>query len=151
MRTYRTARRCALIALALLVAPALAAAQGSSFPPPAGPVTICGTQAAPAATSYELSFDGAANEPITMAATMDSRCPNGSTHSFTLPASRFTVGAHTAKVIPTNAFGTTTTSTVYPITVGVAPGNFNVTGVLALAIELATQPQPFTVVVPARS
>ena len=99
-----------------------------AIPPPTQPVLFCGTQAPPTATSYQLVFDGGAPEPLTMAATMDTSCPAGSTHSFTVPAARFTVGQHTVLVRSTNNFGTTA-GPAYTVTVGVAPGAFTVTGI----------------------
>lgn len=114
-------------ALALILLPAVAVAQ-SQFPPPADPVTICGTQAPPSADSYTLVFDNAAPEPVTLNAPA-AICPTGSTHSFTLPAARFTVGQHTIQIRATNAFGTTNGS-VHTVSVGIAPGPFSVTAVI---------------------
>jgi hypothetical protein len=125
----------AVLALALATLAAPAAAQ-SSFPPPPGPVTVCGTQAAPVATSYQLVFDGGAPEAVTLTAPAAAVCPGPSTHSFTIPAARFTVGTHTVKLIPANAFGSNATSTAFTATVGIAPGTFSVTAILAAALEL---------------
>jgi hypothetical protein len=112
--------------LACLAAPASAQSQ---FPPPADPVTICGTQAAPNATSYQLVFDGGAPEAVTLVAP-SAVCPSGSTHSFTLAAARFTVGPHTLQLRATNAFGTTV-GPVHNVSVGIAPGQFTVTAVVS--------------------
>lgn len=135
--------RLALAALAAIVFSTPVFAQ-SQFPPPAGPVTICGTQAAPAATSYQLVFDGGAPEAVTLTSPAAAACSavSGATHSFTLPASRFTVGTHTIRVVATNAFGTTT-GPAYTVTVGVAPGPFTVGGVIALANPTGLQPLLF--------
>lgn len=130
--------RGALIVLALL-GPAPAAAQ-VSMPPPANPVTVCGTQAAPAASSYQLVFDGGAPEAVTVATPPDARCPSGSSGSFTVPASRFTLGDHTIRLIPTNAFGSNMASPAFPVAVGLAPGPFTVTAVLAAALEVLRAP-----------
>ncbi len=120
-----------LTLLAVLVALLLpAAARAQSIPPPAGPVTICGTQAAPAATSYQLVFDAGAPEAVTLTAPAAAACPSGSTHSFTIAAARFPVGQHSVKVLPINTFGTTTTSPSISITVGIAPGAFTPTAVI---------------------
>lgn len=119
----------ALSALALILGVSTTAAAQSQFPPPANPVTICGTQAAPVAVSYQLIFDGAAPEAVTLAAPAAAACPVGSTHSFTLPAARFTVGVHTVVIRATNAFGSTNGPS-YTITVGIAPGQFTVGAVI---------------------
>ncbi len=124
--TMRT-RLLTLIVLACLAVTVDASAQ-SQFPPPADPVTICGTQAAPTADSYTLVFDGGAPEAVTLGAAA-AVCPVGSTHSFTLPAARFSVGAHTIQIRATNAFGTTA-GPVHAVTVGIAPGQFSVTAVI---------------------
>mgnify|MGYP002786934914 CR=1 FL=1 len=116
-----------ITALALtLILPALAAAQ--QIPPPTGPVTFCGTQAAPAADSYRVQVDGGTPQPLTMVAAAPS-CPAGATHSFTLAASLFTVGKHSVRVTGTNAFGSTV-GPEYIVTVGIAPGQFTVTAVV---------------------
>lgn len=110
---------------------ALATARDASaqqFPPPTGPVTFCGTQTPPNADSYTLVFDGGAPEAVTLAAPV-AACPNGSTHSFTIPAARFTVGQHTVRIRATNAFDTTA-GPIYTVTVGVAPGPFTVNAVI---------------------
>lgn len=121
-------RLTALLTIALCASVASADAQSSQFPPPAGPVTICGTQTAPNADTYQLVFDGGAPEPVSLTAP-DAACPAGSTHSFALPAARFTVGQHTLQVIATNAFGSTT-GPAYTVTVGIAPGPFTITAVV---------------------
>jgi hypothetical protein len=115
-----------IVALALVV-PALAGAQ--SIPPPTGPVTFCGTQAAPAATAYTVSVDGGAAAPLTMTAPPASACPSGATHSFTLPASIFTVGTHRVVVTAANSFGSTA-GPEYQVVVGIRPGQFTVTAVV---------------------
>jgi hypothetical protein len=124
----RILKTLCLALVALAVYPSLVAAQGQ-FPPPPGPVTFCGTQAAPVAVSYQLVFDGAAPEAVALGAAV-AACPAGSTHSFTLPANRFTVGVHTVRLIATNAFGSTT-GPVYTVSVGIAPGPFTVTAVVS--------------------
>jgi hypothetical protein len=125
---FTALRSAVLLALFALCLAAPASAQ-SQFPPPADPVTICGTQAAPTATSYQLVFDGAAPEAVTLVAP-SAVCPSGSTHSFTLAASRFTVGPHTIQLRATNAFGTTV-GPVHNVNVGIAPGQFSVTAVVS--------------------
>lgn len=120
--------RRGLLTIALLVTVA-APSVAQQIPQPSGPVTFCGTQAAPAADSYQVSIDGAAAQALTMQATIDSRCATGTTHSFQLAASLFTVGQHTVTVTARNAFGTTN-GPVYTVTVGIAPGPFTVTAVL---------------------
>lgn len=115
-------------ALALSLGFTSTAAAQSQFPPPAGPVTICGTQAAPTAASYQLIFDGGAPEAVTLTAPA-AACPLGSTHSFTLPAARFTVGVHSVVVRATNAFGSTNGPS-YAVSVGIAPGSFTVGAVI---------------------
>lgn len=112
---------------ALLLFPAIVLAQ--NIPPPTNPVLFCGTQAAPAADTYMLVFDGGAPEPLTMDATKNALCPASSTHSFTLAASRFTVGQHTLVVRAVNAFGTTV-GPVYNVLVGIAPGPFSIDAVI---------------------
>lgn len=112
--------------LSLLVGATLGAQQ---IPPPAGPVTFCGVQSAPAADTYQLVFDGGAPEALTMDATTHSMCPAGTTHSFQIPAARFTVGAHSVQVIGANAFGSTP-GPVYAVEVGIAPGSFTVNAVI---------------------
>jgi hypothetical protein len=120
---------CIAIALlaAVLSAPALAQ---TSMPPPANPVVFCGAQATPNADSYELIFDGGAPEPLAMDATLNAACPGGSTHSFSQPASRFTVGAHTLIVRGTNPFGSTD-GPQYNVLVGIMPGQFTINAVIA--------------------
>ncbi len=123
-------RSLVLTMLLLLAALALPASSANAqIPVPSGPVLFCGTQAAPAADSYTVSVDDAAPVPLTMSATVDARCPAGDTHSFTLPASLFTVGTHTVRVRSVNAFGGTN-GPAYNVTVGIAPGQFTITSVL---------------------
>jgi hypothetical protein len=129
MKSHRFIHSVIMAAVAVLAGAGSAFAQGSQFPPPPGPVTFCGTQAPPVATSYQLVFDGAAPEAITPAAPV-AACPAGSTHSFTLPPARFTVGAHTVRLVATNAFGSTT-GPIYTVTVGIAPGPFTITAVIS--------------------
>ena len=73
--------------------------------PPTTPVIFCGQQAMPNAVSYQVVFDGGAPEPLTMDAKVDPQCPTGSTHSFRLPAARFTGGTHTVMVRAVNPHG----------------------------------------------
>lgn len=120
--------RCVMTSVLVMGFGSYAAAQ-SQFPPPAGPVTICGTQAPPTADQHQMIFDGGTPESVTLDAPV-AACPSGSTHSFTLPASRFTVGTHTIALVATNAFGSTT-GPAYTITVGIAPGQFTVTAVVS--------------------
>lgn len=116
-----------LVALAVLLFVSAAPAS-AQIPQPSGPLVFCGTQAPPPAVSFRLVFDGGAPEALTMDAAMDAGCPTGSTHSFRLPASRFTVGQHTVQVLSTNTFGTTT-GPLYTVTIGAAPGPFTVTAI----------------------
>lgn len=116
---------CVVVLVSLSVAPARA----QQIPPPSGPVVFCGTQAAPDATSYQLVFDNGAPEVLTMDGTVNAACPAGTTHSFSQPASRFTVGQHTVKVLAINAFGSTE-GPVYTVTVGIAPGPFTVIAIV---------------------
>lgn len=118
-------RMLLVVALLVAVVPALAQVV---MPPPANPVVFCGTQAAPAADSYQLAFDGGAPEALTMDATKNAACPASSTHSFSLPASRFTVGTHSLAVTAVNAFGATAGPT-YQVLVGIAPGPFTINAV----------------------
>lgn len=119
-----------LVLFALLTAvigiPSFADAQ---IPPPTGPVTFCGTQAPPAATSYTVSVNGGAAAPLTMTAPPVAACPSGATHSFTLPASIFTVGTHRVVVTAVNSFGSTA-GPEYVVVVGIRPGQFTVTAVI---------------------
>jgi hypothetical protein len=117
MKSHRFIHSVIMAAVAVLAGAGSAFAQGSQFPPP------------PGATSYQLVFDGAAPEAITPAAPV-AACPAGSTHSFTLPPARFTVGAHTVRLVATNAFGSTT-GPIYTVTVGIAPGPFTITAVIS--------------------
>lgn len=126
-----------LVLTLLLLSAALALPVSSAdaqILPPAGPVTFCGTQATPTADSYTVSVDGGAATPLSMSATIDSRCPAGTTHSFTLPAAAFPIGQHTVAVTASNAFGATA-GPVYTVTVGIAPGAFTVVAVLPPAGE----------------
>lgn len=107
--------------------PLAVSAQG--IQPPTGPVVFCGTQALPAATSYTLSFDSGADEALTMDASVDAACPAGTSHSFKLPAARFTVGTHSVTVTATNQFGSTV-GPAYSVVVGIAPGAFTITAVI---------------------
>jgi hypothetical protein len=127
MLTNRSIAPTLLLLLAALALPASSAS--AQIPVPSGPVTFCGTQAAPSPDTYTVQVDGGVAQPLTMAASLDARCPAGSTHSFTLPASLFTVGSHTVRVRATNAYGSTDGPT-YTVTVGIAPGQFTVTSVL---------------------
>jgi hypothetical protein len=99
------------------------------IPPPAGPVTFCGSQATPVPDSYTVSVDGGAQQALTMDASVNAGCPAGTTHSFQLPASVFTVGTHTVQVFATNVFGTTA-GPVYSVQVGIAPGQFTITAIV---------------------
>lgn len=122
----RISRWVTVLGLLLLV-PSMASAQ--AIPPPTGDVVFCGTQAQPVnVDSYELVFNADAAVPLTMDATLDAGCPAGSTHSFRLPATRFTVGQHTLMVRARNQFGTTN-GPEYVVTVGIAPGQFTITAV----------------------
>lgn len=122
--------RCSIV-LAVLVTALPASAQ---IPPPSGPVTFCGTQALPAATSYTVAVDAATPAPLTMAATVAAACPAGATHSFTLAAALFPIGTHTVVVRSVNAFGTTT-GPAFTVTVGIAPGVFTITALIPPAGE----------------
>lgn len=126
-----------VLMLSILMLSALVAASGSAsaqaIPQPTGAVVFCGAQAAPAdVESYELVFNGGAPEALTMDETLAEGCPDGSTHSFRLPASRFTVGQHTLLVRARNQFGTTD-GPIYTVTVGIAPGQFTVTAVFVVS------------------
>lgn len=123
-------RNLVLTLLLLLAALALPASSADAqIPTPSGPVTFCGTQAPPTADTYTVVVDGAPAAPITMAPSVDSRCPAGSTHSFTLPANLFTVGTHTVIVRAVNQFGATD-GPQYAVVVGIAPGAFTMTAVI---------------------
>jgi hypothetical protein len=116
------------VALALLLlCPLPSFAQ--SIQPPSNPVVFCGTQAAPVASSYQLIFDGAAPVALTMDATVNAACPSGTTHSFSVVAAKFTVGNHTLVVRAINTFGSTD-GPVYTVTVGIAPGPFEIKAVI---------------------
>lgn len=120
-----------LVALsAVLLLPVLSSAQ---IQPPSGPVTFCGTQAAPAADTYEVVVDGGPPAPLTMN-TPVAACPAGATHSFTLAANLFPIGNHSVVVRAVNPFGTTAGPS-YAVTVGIAPGQFTVTAVIPPAGE----------------
>lgn len=124
--------RRSLVLTLLLLSAALALPASSAnaqIAVPSGPVTFCGTQAAPVADTYTVQIDGGVAQPLTMAASLDARCPAGSTHSFTLPASLFAVGTHTVRVRASNEYGSTD-GPAYTVTVGIAPGPFTVTSVL---------------------
>ena len=97
--------------------------------PSFGPVVFCGTQATPNADSYQLVFNDGKPEPLTMDATVDAACPEGASHSFRLPAERFTVGSHTLTIVATNAFGTTE-GPIYRVVVGIRPGQFTITAIV---------------------
>lgn len=123
-------RNLVLTLLLLLAALALPASSANAqIAPPSGPVTFCVVQAPPPATSYEVAVDGGALAPLTMSATIDARCPAGATHSFTLPAALFTVGAHTVRLRAVNAFGATD-GPAYAVEVGIAPGAATITAVI---------------------
>ena len=126
MRTLLMRSSLLIVGILLLSVTDLAA---QSIPPPTGPVVFCGTQAQPDAVSYQLVFDGGAPEPLAMDAAKNAACAASDTHSFQVPAARFTVGNHTAVVRATNTFGTTVGPT-YTITVGIAPGQFTITAVV---------------------
>ena len=123
-----------VLALLLLLAPLAARSASAQIPPPSGPVTFCGTQALPAATSYTVAVDTATPAPLTMAATVAAACPAGATHSFTLAASLFPIGTHQVVVRSINAFGTTT-GPAFTVTVGIAPGVFTITALIPPAGE----------------
>lgn len=98
---------------------------GQAIPTPSNPVAFCGTQASPSADAYQLIFDGGAPESLTMDSTKNPACPAGSTHSFSVAASRFVPGQHVLMVRGVNPFGATD-GPVYVVTVGVAPGQFTI-------------------------
>jgi hypothetical protein len=104
-------RSLSMLVIAALMLPASVAAQ--QIPAPSG----------------QMVFNGGAPEALAMDATTDAACPTGSTHSFRLPAARFTVGTHTVKVIATNAFGATD-GPVYTVVVGIRPGQFTITAIV---------------------
>jgi hypothetical protein len=128
--------------LFFILCPALvitANAQTTQIPPPSSPVAFCGVQAAPAADSFKLVFDGGAPEDVTMVTPADStaivsycnqNAPAGWTHAFTMSAARFSVRQtpYTVFIQSTNAFGTTSGVT-YSILVGMAPGQLTITRV----------------------
>jgi len=103
--------------------------QAQAIPPPTNPVIFCGSQAPPPAASYRLVFDNGTPETLVMDTTIASTCPTGTTHSFRIAASKFTVGQHTVKVQSINTFGTTD-GPVYTVTIGVAPGPFTITALV---------------------
>lgn len=113
---------CGLLVLVLFGA----GVSAQQIPPPSNPVVFCGQQANPAADSYQLVFNGGTAEPLTMDAIKHAECPAAATHSFSLPASRFTVGTHTVMIKAVNAFGSTD-GPAYTVTVGIAPGQFTIT------------------------
>lgn len=105
------------------------AASAQQIPPPTGPVTFCGSQAPPPADTFTYIFDGGTPQPLTMDATKHAGCAASDTHSFQLPGNLFTLGSHTVRVQGRNAFGTTNGPT-YTVQVGIAPGQFTITGVI---------------------
>lgn len=117
------------IPLVLSLLLSLPASSEAQIQPPSGPVTFCGTQAAPAANTYTVVVDGGAPQTLTMTAPPVAACPAGATHSFTLPAALFTVGTHRVTVVSTNSFGSTT-GPEYSVVVGIRPGAFTVTAVI---------------------
>jgi len=121
-----------ILGLGLTVAWSQAAIAQTPIPPPSGPVIFCAEQTPPAADRYQLRFDGGALEPLTMDAALDPACASvsGATHSFRLPAARFTVGTHTLQVRATNAFGSTD-GPVFSVVVGIAPGPLTIKAVIA--------------------
>lgn len=120
-------RRVLMMVVGLLALAGVVEAQ--QIPQPTGPVTFCGTQAAPAADSYTVAVDGGTPVPLTMDATLNPACPAGSTHSFQVAAASFPIGTHTVVVRAVNAFGTTV-GPAYTVQVGIAPGQFTVTAVI---------------------
>jgi hypothetical protein len=125
----RSARLLSFVVLVLTSTAFVVHVDAQSIPAPTNPVVFCGAQTPPPASTYQLLFDNGAPEALTMDATLDSACPAGSTHSFRLPASRFTVGNHTVQVRAVNTFGSTL-GPVYTVQVGIAPGPFSITGVV---------------------
>lgn len=115
-----------VVAMLLAASVALSAQQ---IPQPAKPVVFCGEQAAPAADTFQLVFNGGAPEALVMDTQKDAGCPASATHSFRLPASRFTVGKHTVKVTSVNAFGASD-GPVYVVDVGIKPGQFTITAIV---------------------
>jgi hypothetical protein len=106
-----------------------ASAWAQAIPPPTNPVTFCGTQATPAAVSYQYSLDSGPMTPLTMDTAISGGCLSGTTHSFKLAAALFTVGNHQLVVRATNTYGSTN-GPVYTITVGIAPGPFTIISVI---------------------
>lgn len=127
-RPVTRASRLLLLIMAVALATATPAMAQQQIPPPTGPVVFCGAQAPPTADTYQMIFDGGTPEAVTMTAP-DAGCPVGSTHSYSVPASRFTVGSHTVQIRGTNQFGSTTGPS-FTVVVGVAPGQFTTTGVI---------------------
>lgn len=121
----------ALLALAFVCVSAAPAFAQATVPPPAVPLTFCLLQAPPTANTWQLSFDGGANEAVTLTpyTTTDTGCPAGTTHTLTLPPTRFTVGTHTMKFFGSNEFGQQTGSPTFTLRVGVVPGNTSVLGI----------------------
>jgi hypothetical protein len=130
-----------ILASLFLVLGFAASAAAQTIPQPSSPVAFCGTQAAPAGDPTQVIFDGGAPEAATFVTPTTSGGSGaiisfcnanqpGWTHAFTLPAARFNprVAPYTIAVISTNAFGQTT-GPVFQVTVGLAPGQFTITGV----------------------
>lgn len=115
------------LSVVMLLALASTASAQSQIPPPTGPVIVCVTQAAPLGTSAKLSFDGAAQEDVVIAA--QAKCDAPGETGVSLPAARFTVGKHTLRFFAINTFGTRD-GPVYSVEVGIAPGQITVTRVL---------------------
>lgn len=118
--------RLSHIVAILALIPTFANAQ---ITPPTGPVLFCGVQAEPVPTSSTVSVDNGPAVPLTMDATLSTRCAPGSTHSFSLPAAQFPIGSHTVLVTSVNGFGSTM-GNLYTVVVGIAPGAFTITAVL---------------------
>jgi len=128
MKLHRVVLFVALV-VALLVVPSKAVWAQTQIPPPAGPVTICVTNAPPLATTYQSVFDGGTPQAITPMGTISPSCPAGNTFSFQLPSALFVLGTHTIRVNGINAFGTTT-GPVWNVLVGIAPGVSTITAVI---------------------
>jgi hypothetical protein len=126
-----------LATLLLLVCLASSAVAQTQIPPPAQPIAFCGTQASPAPTSHQLVFDGGAAEAVTIVTPSGSGAvvtfcnanAPGWTHGFSIPANRFAPRAQTYTVSLTalNDFGQTA-GVAWDVLVGIAPGQFTITG-----------------------
>jgi hypothetical protein len=108
---------------------------------PTAPVTICVKQNLPMAASWTVSVDGGTAQAVTLASPANvEKCAASDSHSFTLPASHFTVGTHTLRLTAIRGSKTKQGPSFTVIVEETEPGEPVITGVVASVTPPTGQP-----------